>query len=166
MPKSVGKIVNQESMRSQEEEEAAEMARLEKTLSHKGMGGKVPVKVNTVVSPRNNVEADALKKSGSGPISPRPGMDSKVILYFVHTFERFCLSYLSFFPLFCFSYFFSGMPAWKLKELEKERERKQKQEEEEKKKGLTAEAIKNRQLEFGVDSAYMTLRPGMKFDTV
>lgn len=53
------------------------------------------------------------------------------------------------------------MPAWKVKELEKERERKLKQEEEERKKSATAEAIKNRQMAFGVDSAYMTLRPGM-----
>lgn len=63
-------------MRTQEEEEAAEMARLEKTLSHKGMGGKPPVKVNPV-SPRNNQpEPDALKKAPSNSaVSPRPGMN-------------------------------------------------------------------------------------------
>lgn len=64
------------------------------------------------------------------------------------------------------------MPAWKLKELEKERERKEKEEHEAAKKNATAEAIQKRQMgmlflspsclspEFGIDSAFMTLRPG------
>ena len=78
-------------MRSQEEEEAAEMARLEKTLSHKGMGGKIPVKVNPVVSPRATVDADALKKSGSsGAISPRPGLFFQIRYIFHHLIFYFC----------------------------------------------------------------------------
>jgi len=121
-------------LRTIEEEEANEMARLDKALSKgagKGLASPSGKQATASTSKSASPQSEGVRKAVSQPaISNRP----------------------------------TGMPAWKLKELEKEKQRAEREREEATKKNMTSEAIKNRQLSYGIDSAFMTLRPGMMMD--
>jgi hypothetical protein len=108
-------------MNDPEEVEAAEIARLERVFS-KG-GSSKPVTKSPVQPKQQPVQQqpDELKKSTSGMLIR--SIISLINLGGVRP----------------------GVPAWKLKELEKERERKNKEDEEARKKEATAEAIQKRQ---------------------